>query len=167
MVEHDLMTRSPAQSPPAAIEPAPQAATPQAARAADGPGPKPERVIPLPRGASVVVAVVALAVIALALRGVFGVIYPLGIVLLCGLMMVAMLSGMFGMHRMAGMAGMRRMGGMFGMVDGHRGHGDGDERSASEAGSTRSKGALAILGERYARGELTREQYEQMRRDLG
>ena len=27
--------------------------------------------------------------------------------------------------------------------------------------------ALAILRERYARGELTREQFEQMKRDLG
>ena len=35
------------------------------------------------------------------------------------------------------------------------------------AGSPGGDGAQAILRERYARGELTREQYEQMRRDLG
>lgn len=34
---------------------------------------------------------------------------------------------------------------------------------ASDTGGSR---ALEILRERYARGELTREQYEQMRRDL-
>lgn len=31
----------------------------------------------------------------------------------------------------------------------------------------RAKGPEQILQERYARGELTREQYEQMRQDLG
>jgi putative membrane protein len=35
------------------------------------------------------------------------------------------------------------------------------------AGDAGGDGAQAILRERYARGELTREQYEQMRRDLG
>ncbi len=34
-----------------------------------------------------------------------------------------------------------------------------------EAAAGRSR-ALAILQERYARGEITREQYEQVRRDL-
>ncbi|MER3421034.1 MAG: hypothetical protein C4290_11150 [Chloroflexota bacterium] len=34
------------------------------------------------------------------------------------------------------------------------------------AGMGSSRRALEILQERYARGELTREQYEQMRRDL-
>jgi len=28
-------------------------------------------------------------------------------------------------------------------------------------------GALETLGQRYARGEITREQYEQMKKDLG
>ena len=32
---------------------------------------------------------------------------------------------------------------------------------------SRHVGAEQILGERYARGELTREEYQQMRRDLG
>jgi putative membrane protein len=35
------------------------------------------------------------------------------------------------------------------------------------AGDAGGDGAQAILRERYARGELTREQYELMRRDLG
>jgi putative membrane protein len=35
------------------------------------------------------------------------------------------------------------------------------------AGGPGGDGAQAILRERYARGELTHEQYEQMRRDLG
>ena len=40
--------------------------------------------------------------------------------------------------------------------------------SASSAGPGRStdKRPLDIVQERYARGEITREQYEQMRRDL-
>ncbi len=38
-------------------------------------------------------------------------------------------------------------------------------RQLAPAGGTGSR-ALEILKERYARGELTREQYEQMRRDL-
>lgn len=36
---------------------------------------------------------------------------------------------------------------------------------ASSPGST-SNGALEILKERYARGEITKDQYESMRRDL-
>jgi putative membrane protein len=35
-----------------------------------------------------------------------------------------------------------------------------------EPGSPPGSRPLAILQERYARGELTKEQYEQMRRDL-
>jgi uncharacterized membrane protein len=35
------------------------------------------------------------------------------------------------------------------------------------AGDAGGDGVRAILRERYARGELTREQYELMRRDLG
>lgn len=37
--------------------------------------------------------------------------------------------------------------------------------SASSGGSS-GKGPLEVLKERYARGEITREQYEQMRRDI-
>ncbi len=33
-------------------------------------------------------------------------------------------------------------------------------------GDQSSKGPLAIVKERYARGEMTREQYEQLRKDL-
>ncbi|MDO8674454.1 MAG: SHOCT domain-containing protein [Dehalococcoidia bacterium] len=40
-------------------------------------------------------------------------------------------------------------------------------RQAQPAAATNGgKGALDILKDRYARGEITREQYEQMRRDL-
>jgi putative membrane protein len=39
-------------------------------------------------------------------------------------------------------------------------------RQASPAGGGLSRSPLDVLMERYARGELTREQYEQMRRDL-
>ncbi len=39
-------------------------------------------------------------------------------------------------------------------------------RQASDGGAASGSRALDILKERYARGELAREQYEQMRRDL-
>jgi putative membrane protein len=41
-------------------------------------------------------------------------------------------------------------------------------RAVREMASTKGEGsrAMEILKERYARGEITREQYEQMRRDL-
>lgn len=35
-----------------------------------------------------------------------------------------------------------------------------------ERGATPSSGAIEILKERYARGEITREEYEERRRDL-
>lgn len=38
--------------------------------------------------------------------------------------------------------------------------------SAGNPGSSASKQPLDILKQRYARGEITRDQYEQMRRDL-
>jgi putative membrane protein len=38
--------------------------------------------------------------------------------------------------------------------------------SAGSAGGGAGKGPLDIVKERYARGEITRDQYEQMRRDL-
>lgn len=37
---------------------------------------------------------------------------------------------------------------------------------SSSSGGGSGKGPLAVLKERYARGEITREQYEQMRRDI-
>lgn len=39
-------------------------------------------------------------------------------------------------------------------------------RQVGAGGGGRSARALEVLQERYARGEITREQYEQMRRDL-
>ncbi len=38
--------------------------------------------------------------------------------------------------------------------------------SAGSPGSSASQQPLDILKQRYARGEITRDQYEQMRRDL-
>lgn len=112
------------------------------------------------RRLSVMAAIVAVALIALALGATLGAtlgaIALVGIALLCPLMMIMMMLGMgFGMRGMHGMHGM---------------HGDGNDRAATSAdgeGGERGERALDILGERYARGELTREQYEQMRRDLG
>ncbi len=37
---------------------------------------------------------------------------------------------------------------------------------SSRTPSTRGTSSLDILSERYARGEITREQYQQMRRDI-
>lgn len=39
-------------------------------------------------------------------------------------------------------------------------------RGLPQTPTTRGPSALEILNERYARGEINREQYEQMRRDL-
>jgi putative membrane protein len=39
-------------------------------------------------------------------------------------------------------------------------------RSGSRAGSSRGDDALEILRQRYARGEIDREEYERMREDL-
>ena len=39
--------------------------------------------------------------------------------------------------------------------------------SPDNASSKRAKTALEILGERYARGEIGKEEFEQKRRDLG
>ncbi|MBI5016220.1 MAG: SHOCT domain-containing protein [Deltaproteobacteria bacterium] len=39
-------------------------------------------------------------------------------------------------------------------------------RSRTGAGSVREESALDLLKKRYARGEINREEYERMRRDL-
>jgi uncharacterized membrane protein len=138
MVEQGMVASSERQPPP------------QGARVAASLGPAPTRWIPMRRG-KLVVAGVVLAVVALALGRSFGTILLVGLVPLCALMMVAMMFGMRGMPWMPG---------------GHRGHGHGDDRPAAGTGGASGGSALDILGERYARGELTSEQYEQMRGDL-
>ncbi len=40
-------------------------------------------------------------------------------------------------------------------------------KRASDAGSAQHQSALEILAQRYARGEIEREEYEQKRRDMG
>jgi uncharacterized membrane protein len=139
MVEQGMVASSERQQPP------------QGAHTAASLGSAPVRWIPTRRGALVVAGVVALAVVALALGRSLGTILLVGLVPLCALMMVAMMFGMRGMPWMPG---------------GHRGHGHGDDRPAAGTGGASGGSALDILGERYARGELTSEQYEQMRRDL-
>ena len=67
-------------------------------------------------------------------------------------MMIAMMFGMgHGVHRLRG----------------HHGHDGGDNRGAAGADGVEGDRAVGILRERYARGELTREQYDDMRRELG
>lgn len=44
--------------------------------------------------------------------------------------------------------------------------GAGSGRTASFGGGSSSDRALEILKERYARGEITKEQFEEMKRDL-
>ena len=56
--------------------------------------------------------------------------------------------------------------GMHGMHGGHHGHGGAGHPASDQAGSGGDR-ALAILRERYAQGELTEEQYDRMRRELG
>jgi uncharacterized membrane protein len=86
--------------------------------------------------------VVALvAVVAVALAGV-GLGVSLSTVVLLGIVLICPLM-MLGM-----------MVGMKGMHGGHQAH------NGSDA-------ALDVLRERYARGELTQDQYDRMRRDLG
>ena len=96
------------------------------------------------RRLSTVAGIAAVGLIALALGAPLGAVALVGLALLCPLMMIAMMFGMHGMH------------------GGHHGHGGGDH-PASDAGGDR---ALDILRERYARGELTEEQYDRMRREL-
>jgi uncharacterized membrane protein len=139
MVEQGIVASSERQPPP------------QGAHAAASLGPAPARWIPTRRGPLVVAGVIALAVVALALGRSLGTILLVGLVPLCALMMVAM---MFGMHRMPW------------MPSGDRGHGHSDDRPAAGTRGASGGRALDILGERYARGELTSEQYEQMRHDL-
>ena len=91
------------------------------------------------RGLFAVAGIAAVALLALALGAPLGAIALVGIVLLCPLMMI-------GMH-------------------GHQGHGT-DGQPGSNATGEPSHHALDILRERYARGELTREQVVQLRHDL-
>ena len=136
MVEQGMVASSERQPPP------------QGAHAAASLGPAPTGWIPTHRGA-LVVGAIALAVVALALGRSLGTIL-VGLVPLCALMMVAMMFGMHGMPRMPG----------------HRSHGHGDDRPPAGTAGANGGRAVDILGERYARDELTSEQYEQMRRDL-
>lgn len=97
------------------------------------------------RRAQAVVGIAALAFVALALGVPLSTLFLFGIILFCPLMML----GMHGMH------------------GGHQGHAGGHDAVAAGEGGVQGDRALDILRERYARGELAREQYEEMRRQLG
>ena len=93
----------------------------------------------------VVAGILVLVPVALALGVPVNVLFFLGVVLLCPLMML----GMHGAH------------------GSHHCHHGGEDAMAAGANGTEGDRALGILRERYARSELTREQYEDMRRELG
>lgn len=97
------------------------------------------------RRAKAVVGVATLALIALALGVPARTLLFFGVLLICPLMMV----GMHGAHGR------------------HRGHHGGEDAETTGANGAEGDRALGILRERYARGELTRDQYEDLRRDLG
>lgn len=125
------------------VSPSLQEPRPQAALAAMPTGSARTDWISGHRRALAVVGIVALALIALALGVRLSAIFLVGLVLLCPLMML----GMLGMH------------------GSHVGQG-GDHRPVSGANGASGQRALDILRERYARGEVTPEQYDRMRRDL-
>jgi uncharacterized membrane protein len=61
----------------------------------------------------------------------------------------------------------RGMRGMFGMFGGDRGHDRDQYRGQRDSPPSPSQGSpLDILKERYARGEITKTEYDEMRRDL-
>jgi uncharacterized membrane protein len=120
---------------------------PAASTGAVPPGSIRARWIPSDRWVQVVIGIVVLALVA----WVVGVPVA-GLVLLCPLMMIAMMFGMgHGMHRMHGR---------------HLDSDSGDNGGAASGDGAGGDHALSILRERYAQGELTPEQYEEMRRQL-
>jgi uncharacterized membrane protein len=104
--------------------------------------------LPADRWMQVVIGIVVLALVVWAFKG----LAVAGLVLLCPLMMIAMMFGMgHGMHRMHGR---------------HLDSDSGDNGGAASGDGAGGDRALDILRERYAQGELTPEQYEEMRRQL-
>ena len=89
------------------------------------------------RWTQALIGVAALVLLALAFSVPLQMIFFFGLLFLCPLMMLGM----------------------------HGGHHDPVDAHDTAGGATRHR-ALDIVQERYARGELSREQYEEMRRDL-
>jgi uncharacterized membrane protein len=108
-----------------------------------------DRWITLHRGIQLAAVLAALVLISLAFGVSIGTIALIGVVLLCPLMMIGMMVGIgFGMHSVRG-----------------RHHHQGASQAA-DIEDAPGEHAREILRERYARGELDKDQFDDMLRDL-
>ena len=105
-----------------------------------------ERWLGLHRSVQIAIGLAVVVLLALTLGASIGGIALIAVALMCPLMMIGMMFGMHGLH-------------------GHMRHSSSDGQAASAAVS-HDDHALQVLRERYARGELSKEQLDQMIRDL-
>ena len=100
----------------------------------------------LHRSVQIAIGLAVVVLVALTLGASIGGIALIAVALMCPLMMIGMMFGMHGLH-------------------GHMRH-RGSEGQAASGAASQDDHALHVLRERYARGELSKEQFDQMIGDL-